>query len=99
MQRLETLPVNSLSEKITFIEMLTSILTSDLTLVGLSVLEVLDCLLGHLLISLKNEDVKFEKFEEIDANLNSEKAQDLETTIVQALINCIGNNMRIIIII
>ena len=70
--------------------MLTSILTSDLTLFGLSVLEVLDCLLGHLLISLKNEYVKFEQ---IDANLNSKETQDLKTIIVQSLINCIGNNI------
>ncbi|CAB5305772.1 unnamed protein product [Rhizophagus irregularis] len=92
-RRLDSLPDNSsLSKKITFIEMLISILTSDLTIVGLSVLEVLDCLLSHLLSSLKNGDIKFEQIS-INfkgSNIMTEKAQDLETMIVQRLITCIG---------
>ncbi|CAG8664590.1 1043_t:CDS:10 [Funneliformis caledonium] len=94
-QRLESSGNSDLSKKITFIEMLTSILTSDLTLVGLSVLEVLDCLLSHLLNSLKNDDVKFEQVD-VDLNLKTdntltEKAQDLDTIFIQRLIICIGS--------
>ncbi|CAG8563631.1 9368_t:CDS:10 [Funneliformis mosseae] len=94
-QRLESSENSDLSKKITFIEMLTSILTSDLTLVGLSVLEVLDCLLSHLLNSLKNDDVKFEQID-VDLNLKTdntltEKAQDLDTIFIQRLIICIGS--------
>lgn len=76
--------------------MLISILTGDLTIVGLSVLEVLDCLLSHLLSSLKNGDIKFEQIS-INfkgSNIMTEKAQDLETMIVQRLITCIGNNIK-----
>jgi hypothetical protein len=78
--------------------MLISILTSDLTIVGLSVLEVSDCLLSHLLNSLKNGDIKFEQISinlnSKDSNIMTEKAQDLETMIVQRLITCIGNNIK-----
>jgi len=86
---------SSLSEKVTFIEMLTSILTSDLTVVGLSILEVLDCLLSHLLNSLKNGNDKFEQMNinfnfKVSSSMMTEKSQDLETIIVQKLIICIG---------
>ncbi|CAI2182317.1 14376_t:CDS:10 [Funneliformis geosporum] len=94
-QRLESSGNSDVSKKITFIEMLTSILTSDLTLFGLSVLEVLDYLLSHLINSLKNDDIKFEK---IDVDLNfktdntlTEKVKDLETIFIRRLIICIGS--------
>jgi hypothetical protein len=75
--------------------MLTSILTSDLTVVGLAVLEVLDSLLSHLLNSLKCGDIKFEQIRNSKGNnIMTEKAQDLETMIVQRLITCIGNNKK-----
>ena len=82
--------------------MLTSILTSDLTVVGLSILEVLDCLISHLLSSLKNGNDKFEQmninFNFKDSSMMTEKSQDLETIIVQKLITCIGNNINFMII-
>ncbi|GBB96693.1 hypothetical protein RclHR1_02810011 [Rhizophagus clarus] len=94
-RRLDSLSdISSLSKKITYIEMLISILTSDLTIIGLSVLEVLDCLLSHLLTSLKSGDINFEQisinFNSKGSNIMTEKTQDLETMIVQRLITCIG---------
>ncbi|CAG8603443.1 16287_t:CDS:10 [Acaulospora morrowiae] len=76
-RQLETLPEGSISmqKKLTLVEMLSSILTNKLALVGLSTLEVLDVLLQLLLGSLKNGE----------GNDNESKA-----LISKKLIDCIG---------
>ncbi|CAG8477164.1 10331_t:CDS:10 [Diversispora eburnea] len=70
---------NSVQKKATLVEMLSSILNSDFTIVGLSTLEVLDCLLRLLKDSLKNANDE-----------NVEESHDLDTFISQRLISCIG---------
>ncbi|RHZ79368.1 hypothetical protein Glove_149g122 [Diversispora epigaea] len=70
---------NSVQKKATLVEMLSSILNSDFTVVGLSTLEVLDCLLRLLKDSLKSAN-----------NKNVENSHDLDTFISQRLISCIG---------
>ncbi|CAJ0758381.1 5505_t:CDS:10, partial [Entrophospora sp. SA101] len=87
----------SLPKKFTLIEMLTSILTNKVNLVNYSIIEVLGCLLRHLLNSVKLRDQNLEV-----ANLNSdEKASVAETSLIkksaeleemnaQRLFTCIG---------
>nr|CAG8647762.1 12257_t:CDS:10 [Entrophospora candida] len=86
-----------LPKKYALIEMLTSILTNKINLVNYSILEVLGCLLRHLLNSVKLRDYNFEI-----ANLNSdekvfaaetsliEKSAELEKMNAQRLFTCIG---------
>ncbi|CAJ0834870.1 9507_t:CDS:10 [Entrophospora sp. SA101] len=86
-----------LPKKYALIEMLTSILTNKINLVNYSILEVLGCLLRHLLNSVKLRDYNFKI-----ANLNSdekvfaaetsliEKSAELEKMNAQRLFTCIG---------
>ncbi|CAG8476151.1 3127_t:CDS:10 [Acaulospora colombiana] len=81
MQQLEALPEGSIpmQKKLTLVEVLSSILTSKFTLVGLSILEVLEVLLHLLLNSLKSGEG------------DTDKSQEL---ISQKLISCIDSSQQ-----
>ncbi|CAG8787175.1 295_t:CDS:2, partial [Dentiscutata erythropus] len=84
-QQLEALPSGPTStpKKVSLVKTLSFILTGDIPLVGLSILEVLDCLLHLLLSSLKNCD-SINYFE------NAADSNDSNLIICQQLIFCIG---------
>ncbi|CAG8707638.1 15472_t:CDS:10 [Dentiscutata erythropus] len=84
-QQLEALPSGSTPtpKKISLVKTLSFILTGDIPLVGLSILEVLDCLIHLLLNSLKNCN-------SINDSENTADFNDSDLIICQQLIFCIG---------
>ncbi|CAG8505924.1 1213_t:CDS:2, partial [Racocetra fulgida] len=85
LKQLEALPTGSspTPKKVSLVKALTFILTSDTPLVGLSILEVLDCLLRLLLSSLKNSDC-------INEYDNATDSNESDLLICQQLTSCIG---------
>ncbi|RIB09433.1 hypothetical protein C2G38_2108639 [Gigaspora rosea] len=84
-QQLEALPSNQspTPKKVSLVKTLSFILTDDIPIVGLSILEILDCLLRLLLSSLKNTDG-------INDCENAADSNESDLLICQQLISCIG---------